>query len=98
MSRRSIVFTGHNELSVIEESLPEPGEGQVLVQTTRSLISTGTELICLGRNFSPGTHWDAWVKYPFRTGYLNAGKIIAVGAAVTSVKVGDRVASRGYHS
>src|SRR5205814_9512209 len=62
------------------------------------LISTGTELICLTHNFAPGTHWDAWVKYPFGTGYLNAGRVIAVGPEVTGWHVGDRVASRGQHS
>lgn len=98
MTRRTIVFTGQNQIQVLEEPLPAPGAGELLVQTARTLISTGTELICLTRNFSPGTHWDAWVKYPFRTGYLNCGRVIAIGEAVEGWSIGDRVASRAGHT
>ena len=96
--RRSIVFTGVRQLQLIEEPIPRPDAGQLLVQTTRTLISTGTESIVFTRNFAPGTHWDDWVKYPFRTGYLHVGRVIEVGAGVGGWKVGDRVASRSTHS
>ena len=98
MKRRTIQFTAKDQIEVVEEAVPSPADGQVLVETTRSLISTGTELICLTRNFAEGTHWHAWVKYPFGTGYLNAGRVVEVGASVKDWKVGDRVASRGQHS
>ncbi|HTL31207.1 MAG TPA: zinc-binding alcohol dehydrogenase [Tepidisphaeraceae bacterium] len=98
MARRTILFTGKNELHLEEEPIPAPGPNELLVETTRTLISTGTELICLTRNFSPGTHWDAWVKYPFRVGYLNCGRVIGIGEGVTDWKVGDRVASRAGHT
>jgi 2-desacetyl-2-hydroxyethyl bacteriochlorophyllide A dehydrogenase len=94
MLRRSIVFTGANKVEMIEEPLPAPRAGELLIETTRTLISTGTELICLTRNFSPGTHWDGWVKYPFHVGYLSCGRVIGVGEGVSGWKIGDRVASR----
>jgi len=62
------------------------------------VISTGTEGIVLGRKFSPGTHWDAWVKYPFRPGYSHVGRVTAIGDDVSESRVGDRVATRGPHS
>lgn len=67
------------------------------MRTTRSLISTGTEMTVFNRRFEPGTHWDQWVSYPFRPGYLVAGEIIAVGEGVKDFAVGDRVAARGPH-
>ena len=95
MKRKSIIFTGKDQVQVIDEELPAPlGPGDIQVQTTRTLISTGTEGIVLGRKFSPGTHYDAWVKYPFRPGYSHVGRISAVGEGVAEFKVGDRVATR----
>src|SRR6201999_864397 len=60
-------------------------------------ISTGTETICYGRRFLPGTHWDNWVKYPFATGYSQVGVVEAVGAGVEQYKAGDRVCSVFEH-
>jgi 2-desacetyl-2-hydroxyethyl bacteriochlorophyllide A dehydrogenase len=96
--RRSIVFTGERKLEIIQEPVPRPGPGQVLVETLRTLISTGTESTVYTRNFAPGTHWDNWVKYPFRPGYLHVGRVAALGDGVSGWKLGDRVASRSPHS
>jgi 2-desacetyl-2-hydroxyethyl bacteriochlorophyllide A dehydrogenase len=99
MKRKSILFAGKDQVQVVdEEPLPPPGRGEIVVQTTRTLISTGTEGIVLGRKFSPGTHYDTWVKYPFRPGYSHVGRVSAVGAGVTEFHAGDRVATRGSHS
>src|SRR3954449_12655246 len=99
MKRKSIIFTGKNEVQTIEEpALEPPTAGQILVETTRTLISTGTEGIVLGRKFSPGTHWDNWVKYPFRPGYSHVGRVSAVGEGVSEFHVGDRVATRAGHT
>ena len=99
MKRKSVLFTGKDRLEVVdEESLPPPGPGEIVVRTTRTLISTGTEGIVLGRKFSPGTHYDTWVKYPFRPGYSHVGVVSAVGQGVSEFRPGDRVATRGGHS
>lgn len=79
----------------------EPGEivpaGHVRVRATTSLISTGTEGICLHRLFEPGTHWDQWVKYPFGPGYSLVGVITEVGPDVEGFAVGQRVVARIHH-
>src|SRR5438034_11573074 len=98
MKRRSIIFTGKDQVQVIDEESPPPGAGEIAVQTTRTLISTGTEGIVLGRKFSPGTHYDTWVKYPFRPGYSHVGRVSAIGEGVSEFRVGDRVATRGPHT
>lgn len=96
--RRTLRFTGARAVELVREPCPRPRPGQVLVETSRTLISTGTELTVYSRNFAPGTHWDNWVAYPFLPGYLSAGRVIAVGTGVTDWAVGDRVASRGNHT
>src|SRR6476660_1438829 len=99
MKRRSILFTGKDEVRTIdEEPLAPPGSGQINVRTARTLISTGTEGIVLSRKFSPGTHWDGWVKYPFRPGYSHVGRVTAVGEGVSELHIGDRVATRAAHT
>jgi len=99
MKRKSILFTGKDQVQVIDEDpLPPPGPGEIQMQTTRTLISTGTEGIVLGRKFSPGTHYDNWVKYPFRPGYSHVGRVSAIGEGVSEFHVGDGVATRGSHT
>ncbi|GCE08591.1 zinc-dependent alcohol dehydrogenase [Dictyobacter aurantiacus] len=98
MQSQNIVFTGKNQVEVYDEDVPELGPDEFLLQATKSLISTGTEGICLGRLFDPGTHWDQWVKYPFHTGYSLVGRVAAVGRDVRRVREGDRVAIRQSHS
>lgn len=97
MQSLNILFTGKDQVEVSEESLPEMGPHDFLVQASKSLISTGTEGICLSRLFEPGTHWDAWVKYPFHPGYSLVGRVVAVGKDVTTVREGERVALRYSH-
>ncbi len=97
MESLNVVFTDKDTVEVRREAVPELGRGQLLVQTQRSLISTGTECICLQRKFEPGTHWHHWVRYPFYPGYSNAGRVLEVGEGVENVKPGDRVATRAPH-
>lgn len=98
MKQRQILFTGIRQLEIVENNLPAPGDGQVLVRTEVSLMSTGTENICFNRLFAPGTHWDNWVKYPFEPGYSTVGVVEAIGPNVSAIKVGDRVAHRRGHA
>jgi 2-desacetyl-2-hydroxyethyl bacteriochlorophyllide A dehydrogenase len=97
MESLNIVFNAPNEVVVVREPIGEPGPGQLLVQSEKTLISTGTECIILGQKYAPGTHWDNWVKWPMHPGYLNAGKVHSVGEGVTNFRPGDRVAMRVHH-
>jgi 2-desacetyl-2-hydroxyethyl bacteriochlorophyllide A dehydrogenase len=79
--------------------LPEPAPNQILVQTEASAVSAGTELAVY-----TGTHqWlrdpglPDW-KFPFRPGYSAAGRILAVGDAVTGWQPGERVSYPGNHA
>jgi 2-desacetyl-2-hydroxyethyl bacteriochlorophyllide A dehydrogenase len=97
MESLNVVFTGKDQVELRTEPVGKPKAGQILIKTSRTLISTGTECICLQRKFEPGTGWDNWVKYPFYPGYSNAGVVLEVGPDVTEFKPGDRVASRSNH-
>ena len=97
MQSHAIVFLGKDRLDVIQEPVREPAPNEVLIKATRTQISTGTEMICLGRLFAPGSHWDRWVKYPFHPGYSMAGKVVAVGNEVTNIHEGQRFALHESH-
>ena len=92
MNSLDIFFLAKNDVAVQQRAVPDISSGQVLVRLEYSLISTGTECICLQRNFAPGTHWDKWVQYPYRPGYSAAGIVAEAADDVLSVSVGDRVA------
>ena len=93
-----IVFSGPGQVTVREERVEAPAPGQVVIRTSYSLVSTGTELTCLAGEFSPGGHWDEWVRYPFQPGYSNVGRVAATGAGVAGLREGDRVASHTPHA
>ena len=97
MESLEIVFPAKDSVAVQRHPVPDVQSGEILVRLRRSLISTGTECICLQRNFAPGTHWDEWVKYPFRPGYSAVGEVLETAAGVTSVVSGDRVAMTAKH-
>ncbi len=84
----SVVFTGPGRVEVRQERLPRPGKGEALLEARCSLVSTGTERTCLERDFDPGTHWDAWVTYPFRPGYSFVG----------TTDQGERVCAHAPHA
>jgi alcohol dehydrogenase len=74
-------------LDWVEETLPEPGSEDVIIQTTTGAVSIGSELPqYLGTNRSavPPT-------YPRMTGYESLGRVAWCGAEVRGITVGDRV-------
>lgn len=91
-------FTGKEAVELQEFELGEPGEGMVKVRSVATMVSSGTEGIVYCRAFTPGNHWDQWVKYPFFPGYSAAGVVTAVGEGVSRVKAGDRVVTRNGHA
>ncbi|MCS7193025.1 MAG: zinc-binding dehydrogenase [Armatimonadetes bacterium] len=70
---------------------PTPKEGEIVIRTLNSIISTGTELACLAGLAN-------WASFPFRPGYGAVGEVIAVGNAVKDIKVGDVVLTYSNHA
>jgi 2-desacetyl-2-hydroxyethyl bacteriochlorophyllide A dehydrogenase len=99
MHARQVQIVEPYKVEVREVELPPPASNQILVETEVSAVSAGTELAVY-----TGTH--QWLKdpnlpdwkFPFRPGYSAAGKIAAVGSAVTGWRPGDRVSYPGNHA
>jgi len=72
---------------------PVPDDG-ILVENEYTAVSVGTELYC----WIHGHEWSRPQTLPQPTGYCSAGRVLATGKDVTSVQVGDRVASQGCHA
>ncbi len=90
-----LVFPAKQQVHLENFEPPTLQEGEVLIRTEFSLMSTGTENIVFNRLFDPGTHWDNWVKYPFLPGYAVVGTVET--SRGSALKPGDRVAARQPH-
>jgi len=97
MLSHNIVFTGKDQVEFRKEAVRDPGSGEVMLKARKTLISTGTESICLSRLFEPGSHWDRWVTYPFYPGYLMVAEVVAVGKDIDHIHEGDRFGVRRPH-
>jgi len=92
MEGRRLVFTGQRRVELQPFDVPTPGPHQVLVRTTRTLVSAGTEVKAfLGIQRGGGS-------YPRFSGYAKVGVVVAVGDGVTAVRSGDRVATLKGHA
>ena len=94
MTQKAIVFTQAYKAELLEEPIPEPGVGEVLVKLAVSTISSGTERANLIGDVNVSIARDASPVpvFPRRGGYSSSGVVEKVGEGVTSLKPGDRVA------
>jgi len=98
MRNPSVVFTAPGAISFQNAPIREPGPGEVLLRTRRTLISTGTELTILAGKFPADSAWGRYGRFPFLAGYCGAGEVAAVGPGVQSVTAGDLVAASTPHA
>src|SRR5680860_167288 len=82
-------FSGTNQVEIREQSLPELQPGEILVRSSYSAISAGTELLVyrgqVPADMALDSHITAMQKqtmYPARYGYATVGVIEQVGANV----------------
>lgn len=105
---KQVMVTGVRRVECVDiPALPEPGEGQIKVQTLYSGISAGTEMHAF-RNADRDTRQydndrrlflerNAPLGYPRKTGYENVGKVLSVGPGVPSLSPGDIVFGYANH-
>lgn len=98
MKNPTVVFTAVRSVTIEDRPMPEVGPQELLIETKRSLISTGTELTMLSGEYPPGSTWDEVSRFPLAPGYSNAGVVVGVGSAVDRNWLGRRVASTGVHA
>jgi 2-desacetyl-2-hydroxyethyl bacteriochlorophyllide A dehydrogenase len=98
MTRVSVIFTAPGQVEVVQEPLPTPAPGDLLIQTDVSAISAGTELLFLRGQVPAAMSVDSTlaaldgaVRYPLRYGYACTGRVIAAGADSDAAWIGRRV-------
>ena len=98
----TVRFTAPETAIVEDRDVPEPGPNELLVETTRSLISTGTELTLYAGKYPEDSAWADYGSYPLVPGYSNVGRVIEIGADVEETYRDARVASwagqTAYHT
>lgn len=98
MRNPTVVFTAPGQVVVEDRPLPVPAAGEVLIQTHRTLISTGTELTILNGQFPPQSRWADYGRFPFVPGYNHIGVVVEVGPEVDQAWLGRKVASYAAHT
>lgn len=94
----AVVFSDTETVDVERRPRPEPERDEVLIETRRTMVSTGTELTVLSGEFDVGEEWQAYSEFPFVPGYNNVGRVVEVGDDVDDDLVGERVATWREHA
>lgn len=107
---RTATLVAPRSLEVFDQELPEPGPGDLLLETLYSGISAGTEMNVYRGSaaqwrtrrdpenglFEP-TDEPEWT-YPMAYGYAAVSRVAGVGSAVSDVAIGDLVYSYTSHA
>lgn len=94
----TVIFLEPKKVAIEDRPMPSTGDNGLLVQTTRTLISTGTELTILNGEFPKDSAWANYGKFPFIPGYDNIGLVVDVGKNVDKSWIGRKVGSYAPHS
>ncbi len=81
-----------------ERDLPVLNPDEVLIRTSRTLISTGTEMTAYCGDYEAGSIWERNFSCPYYPGYNNIGTIVDAGAGVPRSWLGRRVATPTAHA
>jgi D-arabinose 1-dehydrogenase-like Zn-dependent alcohol dehydrogenase len=94
----TIVFRSPKVVEIEDRSMPAPADGQLLIATSRTLISIGTELTILSGEYPEDSYWANYGKLPFDPGYDNIGTVVEVGPGVAADWIGKKVGTYGGHT
>ncbi|KTC84759.1 zinc-dependent alcohol dehydrogenase [Legionella drozanskii] len=86
MKNHVLYFNKPNQVSILEESIPQPKTDELLIQNIMSGISSGTEMLFY-RGLMPHDlsideiipSLNHQLDYPFKYGYCSVGKVIETG-------------------
>lgn len=99
VARQAVILEPY-KVGVREVELPDPDARQILIAAEYSAVSAGTELaVYTGMHqWLKDPNLPDW-KFPFRSGYSAAGKVLAVGKDFPgNFQPGDRVSFPGNHA
>jgi 2-desacetyl-2-hydroxyethyl bacteriochlorophyllide A dehydrogenase len=94
MKTKAVIFTGQNQVEFGDVETPDPGPNDVVVRTTHSWISNGTEGSFLRKERYDGvTPWQQFMPepYPMVAGYQKVGIVEWIGADVKGFRPGQSV-------
>jgi 2-desacetyl-2-hydroxyethyl bacteriochlorophyllide A dehydrogenase len=91
-----VTFPEAEHVELEQRPVPDPDPGEVLIETERTLVSTGSELALFDGSHQPDNLPNDG--FPIDPGYSNVGTVIEVGDGVDEGLVGQRVASRTIHA
>jgi 2-desacetyl-2-hydroxyethyl bacteriochlorophyllide A dehydrogenase len=98
MRNPTVVFAAPRTVAVEDRPLPVPAAGELLIQTHRTLVSTGTELTILNGQYPPNSRWADYGRFPFVPGYDHIGTVVEVGPEVDRAWLGRKVGSYAAHA
>src|SRR5215208_4987089 len=84
MKCRSINYTAKQLVDIVELDVPDPGWGEVQIQSLASGVCAWDVHV-----FKNGVDWPTW------PGHEGIGRIVKVGAGVSNLKEGDWVTGIG---
>ena len=101
---RTLQFTEPREVEVRERTIPDPGPGEVRVQTEVSAVSPGTELLVYRGEAPTEMATDATIdalggtfEFPLTYGYAAVGRVTAVGDGVSDEWLDERAFAFNPH-
>lgn len=101
---RSLWFTAARRVELREEPIPTPGRGELLVKTTCSAISAGTEMLIYRGEAPVELSADSSInsltstlEFPLKYGYACVGEVASTGGEVAESWVGKRVFAFNPH-
>jgi 2-desacetyl-2-hydroxyethyl bacteriochlorophyllide A dehydrogenase len=103
MKAQTLTFAAPFRVEIREQDLPGPATGQVLVQTTLSAISPGTEMLvyrgqCPQGLADPKDSLSSNIQYPLAYGYACVGQVVELGKGVDPGWLGCSVFSFQPHT
>ena len=94
MKNKQIIFTAPHKAELLDVEICEPKANEVLTEMEYTVVSGGTERANIMAMANAGGN-----RFPKTLGYCGVGRVKAIGSAVKSVKVGDRVlVYHGFHA
>ena len=104
MKRQALYFRALRQVEVIEEECPALKAGQLLVETTLTAISSGTEMLFYRGQAPADLSVDSTItglqgqnRYPIKYGYCCVGKVVDTGLGSDQNWLGRRVFSFHPH-
>ncbi|MDD5705700.1 MAG: zinc-binding dehydrogenase [Kiritimatiellae bacterium] len=88
MNAKALICDNNRRFTLEDVAVPDPGPDRIVVRTSYSGVSIGTEFALIRNKIS-------WGPFPLCTGYMGTGIVEAVGSDVSGFQVGDRVYYRG---